>query len=162
MALVESALLRLGSIKSHKLDLESQRTLLRSKLRQLRARGLGMEPFAAESTSADGGIAAIEQQLAETDRQLEQTTASIATLDEHLEQVNDVLGKPGEHIRLTPASSRLTRMGFVTSADSPEPGNEIIYTGIEAATLHGMVGRLVKFTRDEEGVEKVLKRLRPT
>ena len=162
MALVESALLRIGSIKSQKLDLETQRTLLRSKLRHLRARGLGMEPFAGGDAPTESGIAGVERQLAETDRQLEQTTASIATLDEHLEQVNDVLGKPGDHIGLASASSRLTRMGFVTSADSPEPGNEIVYTEIDSATLQGIVGRLVRFTRDEPAMERVLKRLRPS
>ena len=145
IALVECALARLTSIKGHRAELEKQRSLLRMKLKTLRARGLGMEAFTDRPRAERDSVESIERRLLETEQELKETVASLATLNEYLDQINDVLSHPAEHVKLSPASTRLTRMGFKTTANASDPGDEIFYTEIEVGGSERFAGRLVEF-----------------
>jgi hypothetical protein len=149
MTLVERSLHRLTSIKVKKLDLEKQRTLLRRKLKHLEARGLGMEPFTDTAPKDEEDLESIERRLEETDNELQETAASIETLENYLVQINSVMSRPDEHVRIRHSSTWMTPMGFKVTPDVPEDGNEIFYTEIELGETATFVGRLVKFPRRE-------------
>lgn len=145
MNLVERSLAHLVSIKHRKSDLEKQRTLLRSKLRTLESRQLGMQPFADATSKEPADAAALETRLDEIEAQLGQTSASIATLDQHLARVIEVMSAPESQIRVTPASIRVTQMGIVATDDSTETPDEVEYTRVESPGLREFAVRLVTF-----------------
>ncbi len=149
MTLVERSLHRLTSIKVKKLDLEKQRTLLRRKLKHLEARGLGMEPFTDTRPKDEEDFASIERRLEEAEDELRETAASIETLEDYLVQINNVMSRPDEHVRIRHGSTWMTPMGFKVTSDVPEDGNEIFYTEFKVGETADFVGRLVKFPRRE-------------
>jgi hypothetical protein len=149
MTLVEQSLRRLTSIKVKKRDLEQQRTLLRRKLKHLEARGLGMEPFTGAAPKDEEDLGSIERRLEETESELRDTAASIQTLEDYLVQINEVMSRPDEHVRIRHGSTWMTPMGFKVTPDVPEDGNEIFYAEIEVGQMANFVGRLVKFPRRE-------------
>jgi len=149
MTLVECALARLTSIDTRKKDLARERALLRTKLRSLKSRALGMEPLAGNEHVHAHSIPAIEAQLQITEQQLAQTKASAGTLEDYLERIKDVLASPQEHVQLRRASSRVTHMGFAASADSSEPAADVAYAEIEITGEPGFVGRFVRFPRED-------------
>jgi hypothetical protein len=145
MNLVERSLRHLVSIKRHKGELEKQRTLLRSKLRTLESTQLGMQPFAAAKPTEPGDVASLEAKLDEIEAELGQTAASIETLDQYLSRVIEVMSKPEDQLRITPAAVRVTQMGFVVPDESPEKCDEVEYTNVEARGLGVFAIRLVTF-----------------
>lgn len=149
MTLVECALERLASIQDRKKDLERERALLRTKLRGLKKRALGMEPLLAGEHVAAGSIPAIEAELDAAEAELQTTAAGIGTLEQHLEQVKRVLGNPQEHVQLEQATTRITPMGFAAREGSSEPVAEVSYAEIHVAGSPSFVGRLVRYPREE-------------
>jgi len=149
MTLVECALGRLTSIHTRKQELETERALLRTKLRALKARALGMGPLAGGEHLPSRSIPATEARLEAAEQALAETKASAGTLEDYLEQVKDVLAHPEDHVRLQRASSRVTQMGFAASSDSEEAASDVGYVEIEISGQPGFVGRLVHFPREE-------------
>jgi hypothetical protein len=55
------------------------------------------------------------------------------------------MSDPERQLRVTPASVRVTRMGFVLDDKSDEQSDEVEYTKVEAANLGVFAVRLVTF-----------------
>ena len=145
MNLVERSLAHLVSIKREKSELQKQRTLLRSKLRTLVSRQLGMQPFVAGMPTEPVDAASIEARLDNIEAELGQTAARIETLDQHLSRVIEVMNTPEDQLRITPASVRVTQMGIVATDETDEECGEVAYTKVETGDSGVFAVRLVSF-----------------
>ncbi len=157
MNLVQCALAELIKIKDRKQELESQRILLRAKLRNIKHQALGLEPLTDAITDENINREKLETELAEIERTLKETAASIETLDQYLEIISNVMANPKNHIRVENTAIRLNRMNFATSPNDEDPGEEIIYTDFESSEPKKIAGRLIKYPRAELLSEKTLK-----
>lgn len=157
MNLVQCALAELIKIKYRKQELESQRILLRAKLRNIKHQALGLEPLTDAITDENISREKLETELAEIERTLKETAASIETLDQYLEIISNVMANPKNHIRVENTAIRLNRMNFATSPNDEDPGEEIIYTDFESSEPKKIAGRLIKYPRAELLSEKTLK-----
>ncbi|NNC68722.1 MAG: hypothetical protein HKN83_11885 [Gammaproteobacteria bacterium] len=157
MNLVQCALAELIKIKDRKQELESQRILLRAKLRNIIHQALGLEPLTDAITDENINREKLETELAEIERTLKETAASIETLDQYLEIISNVMANPKNHIRVENTAIRLNRMNFATSPNDEDPGEEIIYTDFESSEPKKIAGRLIKYPRAELLSEKILK-----
>lgn len=145
MNLVERSLARLVAIKRQKGELEKQRTLLRSKLRTLEAARLGMQPFVTASPAESVDAASLEARLDEIESELTHAGGKTDTLDRHLSSVVEVMSNPEEQFRVTPASIRVTQMGFVTTDEANDEADGVEYTRIETGDSGDLAVRLVTF-----------------
>lgn len=157
MNLVQCALAELAGMKYRKQELENQRMLLRAKLRNLKHQALGLEPLTEVATHENISREKLEARLAEIERALKETSASIETLDQYLEIVSGVMADPKNHIKLDNTAIRLTRMNFAASPKDEDPGEEIIYTDFETSEPRKIAGRLIKYPRAELISEETLK-----
>jgi len=149
MNLVERSLAHLVSIKHRRGELEKQRTLLRSKLRALQSGRLGMQPFVAASPMESGDAASLEVTLDEIELELGDATWRTDTLDRHLSRVIEVMSNPEEQLRVTPASIRVTQMGFVSTDEADEEYDEVEYTEVATGQSGDFAVRLVTFPAKE-------------
>lgn len=145
ITLVQCALAKLIRIKDKKQELESQRILLRAKLRNLKHQALGLEPLTDASTDENISHEKLEAKLAEIECTLKETAASVETLDQYLEIISGVMADPKNHIRVENSAIRLTRMNFFASLNDEDLGEEIIYTQFEPSEGETVIGRLVKY-----------------
>jgi len=157
MTLVQCALAKLIRIKGQKQELENQRILLRAKLRNLKHQALGLEPLTDTITEENISHEKLVAKLAEIERTLKETAASIETLDQYLEIISAVMADPKKHIKVENTAIRLTRMNFAASPNDEDPGEEIIYTDFETSEARNIAGRLIKYPRTELLSEETLK-----
>ena len=145
MAIVQCALEKLIEIKDKKQSLEQQRILLNAKLRNLKHHALGIEPFTKIEGHARFSRKELEAKLAEIEKNLKATSASIQTLDQYLEIINHVMANPMDYLKIDNSSTRLTSMNFLASPTDEDPGEEIFYTDFKIHDGKTVVGRIVKF-----------------
>ncbi len=148
--LVGCALRRLISLKAKSQELKERRGLLEAKLqdRMAKKRGLGETLFGAPTL--DGTVTMeIRYQLADTDEELQAASVSLGTLNDYLAQIQDVLGHPEHHLRLSTMTVRLDRSGVKRTVDDPQPGEIVDFAEIDLGEGQKAAGVLINYSPHE-------------
>ena len=148
MALVQSSLMKLISVKDQKHELEEQRSLLNAKLRNYKKQALGIEPRMDSSEDNSISIETLRTELAEIENSLKHLSTNILTLDEYLEIINNVMENASSYIKAENSSIRVTKMNFAATENDDEPSEDIFYTNFETIERK-VAGRLIKVARNE-------------
>ena len=128
--LLNVALERIEAIHQRGRRLSDRKALLDTKLRRLEARRGGLESLAENPDAHAAEIEALEGEFQQTKADLAANRSTLATLEDYLEQVTDVLTHPEQHIKQVKTPLRLNRMGVKVKGDSDEPVNEITVTEV--------------------------------
>jgi hypothetical protein len=126
-SLTASALERIVGLKAKTTELERQRILLKAKLREIKAQGRGLEPVSDANRAELGDRAAVQRRLNDTEQQLREAKASLATLDDYLRQIRQVLSHPSRYLRVKPYSVHVNRMG-IKARSANERGSGQVFT----------------------------------
>ena len=149
--LATRALERINELRERRGALEEQRRQLQVQLRALRGHDRGLRPLLSSADSDQRRVATLERRLLEAEEDLVAARKRLGTLDDYLEQVRQVLGRPEEYLRIQPLTMRLDRLGRKLDPGSSEAGETI--TLIELASLdEKRIGVLVRFARDDLAV----------
>ncbi len=124
-SLVDSALERITDIKSTTKNLEMERAMLRIKLKETRAQNIGLESLVDDRWLGGEAWQETRKRLEETEQELKESRVSLATLDDYLIQVSQVLAHPSRYLKVKGQSIRLNRMG-IKMAESGDEGNAIV------------------------------------
>ena len=150
--LVECALENILSLQSRKEELESQRSLLKVKLKMLQAEQRGLEALAGQGVTEESTMAVTEQKLVDIERELRESVADLRTLDGYLRRVNHVLHHPEDYLRLRLITLRLNRMGIKLDQSGSTQGEEIVLVEAKIGArgqASSAVGVLVRCPRDQ-------------
>ena len=119
------ALERIVATRERATDLDVRKSVLAARLRMLTLRRGSLRELAAGEQDPAIEIAAIERELKTTAQDHLEVKASIATLDYSIEQIEQVLGDPEQHVGLDTVAMRVNHMGYKLDAASAEPGTEL-------------------------------------
>lgn len=148
MTLIQASLVNLIKIKDLKHDLEEQKSLLNSKLRNYKKQALGLEPINYSENKNNIGLDELKTELAEIEKKLAHMSTNIVTLDQYIEIINEVMNNPGEYLIVNNSSIRMTRMNYTATLKDEDTGENIIFTDFQA-NQNRVIGRLIKISRDE-------------
>lgn len=122
--LLNQALERIKGIHSEEEELEQEHAILETRLRLLQQKRHGVDSVLEPSSADQAQLTILEQQLAENGRELEQVMASIGTLDRSLQQVQQVLERPGDYLSVAPLQLRVDSMNCIVEGPSSQPVHE--------------------------------------
>jgi hypothetical protein len=111
---------RIAEMQARAGDLDEQRAMIHTKLRALRAQQTGFDRLAGDAVALAEKIRRFEQAAQETGRALQETRADLASLDTYVEQINQILRHPEEHLGLAERRLRIDTMGMVIDGDGGE------------------------------------------
>jgi hypothetical protein len=144
-----SALERISALRAQTRELREQQVLLQARLRQLKAKGDGLEPVSDQEAAAADDPEEIRRHLEENARQLQETRASLETLDGYLTQVAKVLSHPSHYLNVKPYSVSVTRMGIKAPEDSGRGASKVVTAHIKRPRQPSFDLILVHFPRAE-------------
>ncbi len=147
--LTQVALKRIEAIQARKQDLEQTRGRLATKLRSLRGRPAALESLAEDPDAHQGEVEALERQLEQAKTELTEAKAGLATLDGYLDQVNEVLTQPEQHVKLEMVRLRVNRMGIKIAEDSAEPASELTLARVSVGPDITRVVAAVRCARED-------------
>ncbi|HET9701610.1 MAG TPA: hypothetical protein VFP70_11875 [Burkholderiales bacterium] len=137
--LTQIALRNIEAIQSRQQDLEETRGRLSTKLRVLEGRKSGLESLAEDPDAHQGEIEALQRELEQTQSQITDTKLSLSTLDGYIDQVNDVLTHPEQHVKFEVFRLRVNRMGIKVAEDSSEPASDLTLGRISVGEITRVV-----------------------
>lgn len=146
--LTQIALKRIGAIQERQRGLEESKAQIATRLRMLQGGKSGLESLAEDPDAHEKEIETLERQLEQAKADLSESRTSLATLDGYLEQVNEVLTHPEEHLKLEKITVRVNRMGIKVAENSPEPASELLLTRISLGPDFARVVAPVRCARD--------------
>lgn len=141
------ALERIANLRDQRETLSERYRLHLGKLQALRRGGHGIGVLDRNEPDA-ATLAAAEADLARIERELEDATTSLQTLDDYLEQVAHVLSHPADHLWDSSAERRLDRLGVLVE-DPTQPGSTILFNEVSAAEDQRVTFGLVCVPVDE-------------
>ncbi|HEX6829208.1 MAG TPA: hypothetical protein VF104_09530 [Burkholderiales bacterium] len=147
--LTQIALKRIEAIQARQQDLEETRGRLATRLRGLQGRRSGLESLAEDPDAHQGEVEALERQLEQAKTELTEAKTSLATLDGYIEQINEVLNHPEQHVKLELFRLRVNRMGIKVAEDSPEPASDLALARISVGPDLTRVVAAVNCARDD-------------
>ena len=147
-SLVDSALERITDIKSTTKNLEMERTMLRIKLKETRAQNIGLESLVDDRWLGGAAWEETRKRLEETEEKLKESRVSLATLDDYLIQISQVLAHPSRYLKMRGQSIRLNRMG-IKMAEGGDEGNTIVTAQITVGRKAPFNVVLVTYPRAE-------------
>jgi len=147
--LTQVALQRIEAIQSRQQDLEQAQAQLATRLRVLQGRTAGLHSLAEDPDAHNPEIEALRQKLEQTQSQLSDAKMSLSTLDGYIEQINDVLMHPEQHVKLEMLRLRVNRMGIKVAEDSAEPASDLTLARISVGPELTRVVAAVKCARDD-------------
>ena len=132
--LINVALERIEGIHKCGLRLADRKAFLATRRRRLAARARGLEALVDPPGAHAEELQALEAELRETESGLGVARASLATVDDFLAQVIEVLDHPEQYIRFTHTPLRLDRLGVKAMGDEGGGAvNEFVLTEIHLA-----------------------------
>jgi len=147
--LVGCALRRLVSLKAHTAELTERQLLLEARLQQRLAKKRGLESLVPGPAIDGAETLEIRRDLADAEEQLRDTSASRATLNDYLSQIQDVLSHPEDQFRLRQATVRMDQMGVKRDPGSPQRASDITLAEVEIGDDRQAVGILIKYSPQE-------------
>ncbi|MCP4041629.1 MAG: hypothetical protein GY731_06685, partial [Gammaproteobacteria bacterium] len=124
-SLVAVALERITNLKAKTKDLETQRALLKMKLREIKAQQRGLEVLVEEVTTNEAELHNTKGHLEGIELKLQESQAKIGTLDDYLRQVQKVLNHPASYLKVKRYSIHVSKMGIKTSSGAEVEGAEV-------------------------------------
>ena len=138
--LAQVALGRIIALDEKASALQQHKAYLGARLRLARLARDGVQGAFEEPGNTAEQIAALERELNETVEDYIDTKGSIATIEDHLGQIDAVFSRPGEHVALTHTPLRVSRMGIKLDAASPDAANELTLAELAIAdNFHGVI-----------------------
>ena len=129
--LVAQALSEIGEERTERQELQTNRSLIRTRLRLLKQYGPGLGSMFGEAPAAKGEQAGLEAALLENERQLEAIGGAESALDTELECLKAVLGSPERYLHFEPRRLRLNPMNIVLDENSTEKAAEVDFSVVE-------------------------------
>ena len=148
--LAQLVLVRIVAIDQRGKDLQFHQAYLLMKWRMLQHGRNGMQVLVSDPAS-------IEQQMAEVDRELKETTEnyheakrSLSTLDGYIDHINAVLSHPEQQVGIERVHMRVSLLGIkVDAPTSDEPTNELELTDLFIGEGLRATVALVRIPREE-------------
>jgi hypothetical protein len=116
---------RIEAMQARALDLAGRKSALASRLRRLQAQQAGLDDSERNAPISQEHIVKLEQEIAEAQRELQETRISLASLDGYIDQINQVLGHPQQFFRLTQHRMQLDPMGFRVEPRAEEAAHTV-------------------------------------
>ena len=147
--LAQVVLARIVALDMQATELREHKAYLAARLRMLHLARDGMEGLFEDPATIDAQIKAVERELSETLEDYMQTKGSLASLDAYIQQIDDVLSHPAQHVCLTQTPLRVSRTGFKVEGDFAGPVNELTLTELSIGdALRGAIA-IVRCPRAE-------------
>lgn len=132
--LIERALERLAQETRKRVELEHQRCLLRRKLDALRAGNWGLGSALADNGHNGADVDVMEAEIESIDAELGQFGTNSLGLDQSLDCIAGVLGRPKEWLDTRPVALRLDYRGIKLADSGPPAAGELQLTELFSAT----------------------------
>jgi hypothetical protein len=129
--LLGQAMTEIGEDRLERQDLQTSRSLMRTRLRLLQQHGPGLGSMFGEGPAAQSEQARLEAELLENEKQLEALGGGDSILEAELECLVDVLGNPQRYIHFDSKHLRLNRMNLVLDEGSTEAGADVNFSVAE-------------------------------
>lgn len=123
--LAQVALSRVVALDMKATELEEHKAYLAARLRILQLARDGMEGLVRDPATIGEQIDAVERELKETVDGYIEAKASLATLDSYIQRIREVFSNPEEHVTLTHAPLRVSRLGIKVDAGFQGAVNEL-------------------------------------
>lgn len=146
--LITYALQHIVELKQERQDLETQRCILSSRLRNRQSQGSGLTRLLSSATE-EPPACEIEQKLADTRHKLEHMPASRDAPRYYLDMVKELLAQPDNFVQMTVKTFALNKMGIVAHGDSSQPVNTIRIDELLIANVLKRVVAIVCYPRNE-------------
>jgi hypothetical protein len=147
-ALITHALQEIVDLKQQKQGLETQRSLLKSRLKARKSQGDGLSKMLTSATKAELSVN-IEQQIAENEKKLQKHPASWNAPRYYMEITKNILAHPENFIGIKAKSFNITQLGIVASEKSSQSVNTIHFNEILIANVLKRVVAIVRYPRSE-------------
>jgi len=132
--LLDVVLARIAALQQQATDLDERKALLGTKLRMLKSAGFGIEP-AADHTRE---IAETEAKIARDHEELMEIKGKPRSMEHYLEQISDVLLVPEQHLTMSEARLRVSRLGIKVAEHSSEAAAELVLTELRLGEQSGI------------------------
>lgn len=129
--LLAQAMSAIGEDRVERQDLQTSRSLIRTRLRLLQQHGPGLGSMLGEAPAAQSEQARLAAELLENERQLEALGGNDSVLEADLECLAHVLGNPQRYLHFDSKHLRLDRMNLVVDAGSTEAAADIDFVVAE-------------------------------
>ncbi|MFO1371931.1 MAG: hypothetical protein U1F42_05905 [Candidatus Competibacteraceae bacterium] len=146
--LATRALENIQELRARREALEEQRRQLQAQLRALRGHERGLRPLLLSNNAGEQRLAGLEQRLTQTEEELVAARKALGTLDDYMQQVQQVLGRPEAYLALHLTPIRINRLGVKLDERSPEPGETIVLAEFTSEAQQ-RIAALVRFGREE-------------
>ncbi len=133
--LVAQALSEIGAERSERKELETNRALIRSRLRLFQQHGPGLGTMFAAAPAEPAEQATLESQLLDNERQLEALGSPQSSLEKELECLCEVLQHPERYVCIAAKKLRLSTMNVVINEDEGGASAEVSFS---PANLQGV------------------------
>ena len=138
--LAQVALARIIALDEKAAALTQRKAYLGARLRLARLAQDGVSGAFEDPGNPEEKVAALERELKDTVDDYIETKGSIATIENHLEQIAAVLSKPEEHVTLTHTPLRVSRLGIKVDAASRDAANELTLAELMIGeNFHGVI-----------------------
>lgn len=129
--LVGQALSEIGAERVERQELQSNRALIRARLRLLQQHGPGLGSMFGAEPAAQGEQARLDAELLENERQLQAIGGTESALEAELESLTTVLNNPQRYLNFEPRRLRLSTMNLVVDENSTERAADIDFAVVE-------------------------------
>ena len=147
-ALITHALQEIVELKQQKQGLETQHSLLKSRLKIRKSRGDNLSKMLTSATKAELSVN-VEQQIAENEKKLQKYPASWDAPRYYMEITKNILAHPENFIGIKAKSFNITQLGIVASEKSSQSVNTIHFNEILIANVLKRVVAIVRYPRSE-------------
>jgi hypothetical protein len=147
-ALITHALQEIVELKQQKQGLDSQRSLLKSRLKIRKSRGDNLSKMLTSASEAELSVN-IEQKIAENEKKLQQHPASWDAPRYYLEITKNIFAHPENFIGIKAKSFNITQLGIVASEKNSQSVNTIHFNEILIANVLKRVVAIVRYPRSE-------------
>ena len=128
--LLAQALSEIGQERVERQDLQTSRSLTRTRLRLLQQHGPGLGSVFGEAPAAQSEQARLTAELLENERQLE-ALGGDSVLEAELDCLVDVLNNPQRYLHFESRCLRLNRMNLVLDESSSEAAADVDFSVVE-------------------------------
>ena len=148
LRLAQVALKRILEADNRAADLSQRKGYLATRLRLLNLARDGIEGIVDDPATLAEQIRSVEVELKGTVDEYIEVKSSIATLDRYIDQINDVMDHPEQHLKLVQRPLRVNRMGIKVEPGEDPQANELVLDELQFADLAVIVAN-VRIPRDE-------------
>ena len=129
--LVAQALSEIGEERAERQELQTNRSLLRTRLRLLQQHGPGLGSMFGADPAAPSEQTRLAAELLENEQQLESLGGSDSVLESELETLKAVLDNPQRYLHSESTHLRLNTMNVLLDDNSTEPAADVDFAVVE-------------------------------